>query len=328
MEIDISMKIQWGRVLLLSLAAGLIVVLIRGCAIAKRGGGTITPTLSGAQVRVYNTRTEALETMYLEEYLVGVVAGEMPASFPLEALKAQAVAARSYTVYHVLHGGCSATGADVCTSSGCCQAFMDEERLRERWGGSYRNNLEKVTRAVTETAGEVLLYDDAPIEALYHSASGGGTENSEDVYQNALPYLRAVESSAEAGTSRLASEKSWSAADFVKLVNEKQPDAGLRASRLGSQVEILETTKSGRVKQIRLGGVTLTGRQIRGLLSLDSSLFTVTVADGGICFHTKGYGHGVGMSQTGANAMALGGRSYRDILFYYYTDVTLGRIAP
>lgn len=323
------MKIQWGRVLILAIAAGLIIVLIRGCVIARRGERAETPPLSTgiAKVSVYDTREEAIKVMYLEEYLLGVVAGEMPLSFPLEALKAQAVAARTYTAYHALHGGCSAhVDADVCTSSACCQAYSDDARLRERWGKSYDDNMAVIKRAVGETAGEVLLYDGAPIEALYHSASGGGTENVEDVYKNPLPYLRAVESSAEAGTGRIMGEKSFTAAEFVSLANKKFPEAGLKADRLSEQLKILETTQSGRVKTMRLGSITLSGRQMRGLLSLDSSLFTFEISGGGIVFHTRGYGHGVGMSQTGANVMALGGRSYREILLYYYTDVEIGVI--
>lgn len=324
------MKIQWGRVLILAVAAGLIIVLIRGCVIARRDDSADTPPLSTgiAKVSVYDTREETIMVMYLEEYLVGVVAGEMPLSFPIEALKAQAVAARTYTAYHALHGGCSAhEDADVCTSSACCQAYSNDERLKERWGGSYDDNIKVVRQAVGETAGEVLLYDGAPIEALYHSASGGGTENVEDVYKNALPYLRAVESSAEAGTSRLTGEKSFTTAGFASLVNEKYPEAGLRADRLADQVKILETTGSGRVKSMRLGGVTLSGRQMRSLLSLDSSLFTFQLSGGSVVFYTKGYGHGVGMSQTGANVMALGGRNYQEILLYYYTDVEIGVIS-
>ncbi|MDO4572577.1 MAG: stage II sporulation protein D [Clostridia bacterium] len=324
------MKIRWGRVLILTVTAGLIVALIRGCVMARRAGEAETQRPPGAVavVRVYDTRAEALLTMPLEEYLVGVVAGEMPVSFPLEALKAQAVAARSYTVYHALRGGCAAHDADVCTSSACCQAHADEARLKERWGEDYEENEAIVRRAVTETAGELLLYDGEPIEALYHSASGGGTENVEDVYKNALPYLRAVESRAEAGSSRITGEKSLAAADFAALVNEKWPEAGLEAERLGEQIEILETTQSGRVQRVRLGRAEATGRQMRSLLSLDSALFTMELEDGVLTFHTRGYGHGVGMSQTGANVMALGGRSYREILLYYYTDVTLGVIAP
>lgn len=324
------MKIQWGRVLILAVAAGLIVVLIRGCVIARRGDSVDTPPLSTgiAKVSVYDTREETIMVMYLEEYLLGVVAGEMPLSFPIEALKAQAVAARTYTAYHALHGGCSAhADADVCTSSACCQAYTSDERLKERWGASYDGNIKVLKQAVGETAGEVLLFNGAPIEALYHSASGGGTENVEDVYKNALPYLRAVESSAEAGTGRLRGEKSFTLAEFAALANDKYPDAGLKKDRLAEQLKILETTASGRVKTMRLGGVTVTGRQMRGLLSLDSSLFTFELSGGSIVFYTKGYGHGVGMSQTGANVMALGGRTYREILLYYYTDVEIGVIS-
>ena len=327
MEIDISMKILWGRVLLLSVAVGLAVASVRGCVMARRGEAGVSMPVAADDpipIRVYDTRAEETVTRTLEEYLVGVVAGEMPASFPLEALKAQAVAARTYTLYHALHGGCAAHDAMVCTSSACCQAYADETRLRERWGKDYKENLRKITQAVQETAGEVLLYDGEPIEALYHSASGGGTENAEDVYKSARAYLRAVQSSAEAGTARIVGEKTFTAEEFIACIEKKRPGAKLTKSGLAGQLEILSKSESGRVLRMRVGSAEMTGRELRGALSLDSALFTFRVSGGQVTVYTRGYGHGVGMSQTGANVMALGGRTYDEILLYYYTGVTLG----
>lgn len=316
------MRVRWGRVIALGVFAGLLVVAARGCVYARRGGSdTEAPVVS-----VYDHRADQMLSLDLETYLAGVVAAEMPVSFSLEALKAQAVAARTYTIYHMLHGGCRASGADVCTDSSCCQAYRSDERLKESWSDDYRKNKEKIQRAVDETAGEVLLYEGEPIDALYHSASGGHTEDVEDVYAEALAYLRGVPSTAETGTARLAGEKSFGRAEFAALVNGKWPEAKLDADNLAGEIEITAYTGGGRVKSVRLGKTTVTGRALRALLSLDSTLFSFTVARDNVVFYTKGYGHGVGMSQTGANAMALGGRGYREILAYYYTDVRFATI--
>lgn len=321
------MRVHWKRVLLLACVAGLFALLLRGLLLARCAPAETAPVGKDAAITVYDHREEAYRTLPLETYILRVAAAEMPASFPLEALKAQCVAARTYTAYHMLHDGCKRYAADVCTSSACCQAYCSDERMRERWGEDYADNLQKLTQAAEETAHEVLLYDGAPIEALYHSASGGRTENVEDVYGTALPYLKSVMSTAESGTGKLSGEKRLTKQALCEAVNEKWPSARLTPDNVEKRVEIRETTASGRVKSIRLGGMTVTGRQLRGLLSLDSALFTLRFEGGDAVFSTKGYGHGVGMSQTGANAMALGGRTYREILHYYYTDVTIGTIA-
>lgn len=275
---------------------------------------------------VYDQKQKAALPMELENYLVGVVAAEMPVSFSFEALKAQAVAARTYTVYHLIHGGCQNNGSDICTSSACCQAYADDDRLREKWGEAYQENIDRIAAAVNQTAGEILLYDGAPIDALYHSASGGATENAESAFAVAVPYLVSVPSQNETGTSRLLGEVRISRTDFCKKVNNAYPNAGLTEKQLAQQVEIKKTSDAGRVLQIRLGKTTITGKQLRKLISLDSTMFTLEFDGADIVFHTRGYGHGVGMSQTGANSMALGGRSYREILLYYYTGVSFGAI--
>ena len=318
--------IRYGRVLCLGCAVGLGLLTLRGCLAARRsepdGVGN-----GAAVIAVYDHREEAVRRMDLEDYVLGVTAGEMPASFPEEALKAQAVAARTYALYHMGKGGCGKTGADVCTSSACCQAYCSDARMREKWGRAYRANREKLLSAVSATAGEVLLYEGAPIDALYHSASGGRTENAGDVYTTDVPYLKSVMSTAETGTNRLAGEKRMGRKDFCALVNGKWPGAKLSAGSLEKEFTVTETLPSGRVKTVQVGNETHTGRELRSLLGLDSTLFSVSCTAEEIVFSTKGYGHGVGMSQTGANAMALGGRTYAEILLYYYTDVTLGRMA-
>lgn len=321
------MRIAWKKVVFLAFLAGAVVLLLRGFLLARcNGAPQMGAQVDSPVILVYDHRKETVKEMALEEYLVGVTAAEMPVSFPLEALKAQSVAARTYTVSHMLGSGCKQHDADVCTSSACCQAYLSDARMQERWGDEASSHRKKVASAVAQTAGEVLLYDGAPIEALYHSASGGQTENVEDVYGTALPYLRAVMSTAEAGTKRLTGERVLSVKAFCDAVNARWAKAGLTPGNAESRTAVVQTTASGRVQKLRLGGVTATGREARTLFSLDSTLFTVAFSGGNVIFQTRGYGHGVGMSQTGANVMALGGSTYEQILHYYYTDVTIGRV--
>lgn len=277
-------------------------------------------------IKVWFDDTGELRDMLLEEYLFGVVAAEVPASYSMEALKAQTVAARTYSLYSISHGGCNTNSdADICTSSSCCQAYRTEAQLRERWGEEYAYYRSCIEKALMDTAGEVLLYNNKPIDAMYHASSGGYTENSENVYANEIPYLRSVESPHEVG-SRLSGEKTYTLADFVAAANGAKPDANLTAETISEQVKILSNYPSGRVEKMQLGNVEITGKQARKMFSLDSALFTLEITDTEIIFHTKGFGHGVGMSQSGANGMALDGADYKTILLHYYTGVTLGVI--
>mgnify|MGYP001136182702 FL=1 len=158
---------------------------------------------------------------------------------------------------------------------------------------------------------------------MYHASSGGYTENSENVYANAIPYLRGVESPKEVG-SRLSGERTYTRENFVQAANGANPDANLEADKLEEQVKILSAYPSGRVEKLQLGAVEITGKQARKMFSLDSAMFTVEITADSVIFHTKGFGHGVGMSQSGANGMALEGANYKSILTHYYTGVTIG----
>jgi len=313
----------------LAVAVGVSVLLVRGCCYARKsalpqdGDASVHAEQSDLLVCVCDAQTGAIEERPLEEYLIGVVAAEMPASFSHHALAAQAVAARTYTVRKLLRGGCRSSDADVCTNSGCCQAFSSLERQKSRWTNTYLENRARIEAAVKETAGEILLYDGEPIEALYHSASGGATEDSEHVFAVARPYLRAVSSAYETGTLRLSDSVTLSYADFCRKVNDAYPDAGLTPTQLAGQISVVSRTESGRVQTIRLGTRELTGKRFRYLMGLDSTMFTVTLTGSTVRLDTKGFGHGVGLSQTGANGMAERGADYREILLHYYTGVTL-----
>ena len=278
-------------------------------------------------IQVYDHKAKLVSQMDLEEYLIGVVAGEMPSSFAQEALRAQAVASRTYSVYGIRHGGCGTSKeADVCTNSQCCQAYVSEDSMRERLGNKFDTAYANIAGAVQATAGEALLFEGKVIEALYHGSAGGMTEDSEHVFSASRPYLRAVASDNEIG-SRQEGELRIPVAEFIKKANAEYPKAGLSAKELVRQVCIQEAYKSGRVKLMQLGEVSITGKQCRKLFGLNSTQFTIAFTKEETIFTTKGFGHGVGMSQSGANGMAQAGSSYREILLHYYTGVSIENLS-
>jgi len=314
-----AFTLPYGRIALLALLAGLAISALRGCAAARQ------EEAEAPVIAVFSEDTGEASPMPLEEYIVCVVGAEMPASFPLEALKAQAVAARTYAVRRMsAYGGspCGRGGGEICTDSGCCQAFKTVETLKERWGDDAKRNYDKVREAVYSTAAEVAVYGGKPIEALYHSAAGGRTEDAQNVFSQALPYLVGVDSPGEEASERFHEETRLSPKAFVSAVNGRWKGAGLRKSKLDKQVKILSRYESGQVKSIRLGGATVSGRDVRKLFGLNSANFTLDIGDD-VSIVTTGYGHGVGMSQYGARAMALEGRGYREILAHYYSGVVV-----
>jgi stage II sporulation protein D len=267
-------------------------------------------------------RAGKIQEMEMEAYIRGVVAAEMPIDFEIEALKAQAVAARTYAVHQMNQKGCSRhPGADICTDSGHCQAYASDEALKKRWGQSYAANYEKLFKAVDATQGRVMTYQGQVIEAMFHSTSGGHTEDVEQVYAQALPYLRGVESAGEEGAPKFHSEARFSRDELNRALSDYK-GAHLSADRpLLDQVKILSRTPGGRVKDFQAGTARLTGTQVRRALGLNSANFTLSQQDGELLFSMTGYGHGVGMSQVGANAMAQRGKSWMEILRWYYTGV-------
>ena len=250
-----------------------------------------------------------MERVALEDYLVSVLAGEMPASYPMEALKAQAIAARSYIVWKLPRfggSGCSrGAQADVCTDSKHCMAYRSDAQMREGWGESYEEKHEKLLRAVQETAGQILLYDGRPVQALFHAASGGRTEDAQEVWGTAYPYLQSVESEGEQGqTAQVRLSKS----KLAQKLNAAFEGAGLTAANIERQFSIRSVTGSGRALGLRSAGFTIA-------FEGDDAILT-----------TNGFGHGVGLSQEGAQNMAENGADCEEILLHYYTGVTIGSI--
>lgn len=267
------------------------------------------------------TRTVTLLTergtveLAMDDYLTAVVLCEMPPEFEPEALRAQAVAARTFACRQMQHGK-HENGA-VCADSACCQAWQDEDALRARFGADFDADWEKAAEAVTATQDEVLTYDGKLIDATFFSCSGGRTEAAVAVWGSDVPYLQSVESYGEQAARRYASEAEFSAEEFRDKILAIAPDADLTGEPDG-WLGAVSYTEGGGVDVITIGGAELTGVQMRAAFALNSTQFTLEFADGAFHFSVLGYGHRVGMSQYGANYMAQQGYSYRVILPYYY----------
>ena len=256
--------------------------------------------------------------MTLHDYLIGVVAAEMPAKFETEALKAQAVAARTYAMHGIMKGSKHADkNADVCTDSSCCQAYVSDAEMRKNWGDKYEANLAKITAAVEDTDGEYLVSGGEPILAAFHSSSGGPTESSADVWGSALPYLVSVSSpETEKDVPNFKTTMTAAPIDFRDTILSTHPEADFTGD--GSKwIGKTEKDGSGRVKDVTIGGVKVTGEELRTLFSLRSTEFDLTY-NGSFTFSVTGSGHGVGMSQYGAEIMAKQGSGCADILSHYY----------
>jgi len=264
------------------------------------------------------TDTGAVTVMELENYVEGVVLAEMPAEFEPEALKAQAIVARTYALKRKEQGDRHLYGT-ICTDSACCQAFLSEEDYLKLERGD-RASIEKVSRAVQSTAGQVLTYGGALVEATYFSCSGGRTEDAAAVWGTDVPYLQAVDSPGEEGAALFYDRKYFTGREFAAKLGKTL--AGEPASWLGK----VTYTDGGGVNTIYIGGICYSGKELRTLLGLNSTLFTMTADKGGITVETRGRGHRVGMSQYGADAMAVSGKTCEEILGYYYHGTRIDKI--
>ena len=277
----------------------------------------------GAQSLRVLQKDGTVEEMTMADYLWAVVAAEMPASFEPEALRAQAVCARTYGLWKMQAGSHEEDGADICADSSCCQAYISPEDAAQRWGANAAGTYTvKIAGAVADTDGQVLTYGGAPIQAVFFSSASGATEDAEAVWGKALPYLVSVDSPEGDEVPNYRSTVTLTADQVRKVVSE----AGLGADLSGPASEWfsgLTRTASGRVASIDVGGVSLSGGAARNLFALRSACFDVSEQDGVFTFSVTGYGHGVGMSQYGANAMAKAGSGWQDILAHYYTSAQL-----
>lgn len=272
----------------------------------------VDPMEPAVEVAVYRTQQQQLQTLPLEEYVVGVVASEMPADFEMEALKAQALTARTYIIQQLMNEEKLGVpdGADV-TDTVTHQVYKSDKELRELWKGEYSWKIEKVRKAVQETNGQILTFNGSPIDATFFSTSNGYTESSDEIWPNSLPYLKAVESPWDVNSPKFSGQK-------VVPISEFESKLGVKLADSSSIGKIVERTAGNRVGKVDINGKVLTGKEIREKLDLKSTDFTWERKGKNIVINTKGYGHGVGMSQYGANGMAAEGKTYDQIVQHYY----------
>jgi stage II sporulation protein D len=320
--------LKWGILLFF-----LLILIPWGISLLFQDEGDIKIKGDTARVRVLNHQTNKLMYLGLEEYLVGVVAAEMPASFPEEALKAQAVAARTYAVKRLQVPDPRIKNlnqdADLSTNPALNQAWISSEEMKNRWGvWGYRAYKKKIVRAVQETVGQVLVYQGQLIDPVYHSSCGGGrTENSEDVWKFQIPYLRSVACVDHQDRYR----ETVNTIDLARLDKalgtslQSIPVSKLQTGK--NYIQVMEKTGTGRVKTMRFGNTIISGTELRSKLGLASTWFDWQVKGESILFITRGNGHGVGMCQYGAAALAEQGKDYRQILTHYYTGVGFARIS-
>ena len=277
------------------------------------------------KVKLLHVKTGEIEELNLDNYLLGVVSSEMPASYEKEALKAQAVVARTYTIYKMKNK--KHENADICDDPTCCQAWISKEDRFEKWNVEERDtNWEKIKNAVEETKGKVITYNGEIINALFHSNSGGVTDTASSVWGGEnLPYLQSVATSGEDGYLQYNSELILSKDDFIDKIKEYHADFNIDFTTQ-NPIEVLSYTEGGRIEKIKIGNLELSGVEIRNIFSLKSARFTVEIGDENIKFSVIGYGHGVGMSQTGADSMAKEGNSYEDIIKHFYTGIEINDI--
>ncbi|MGQ9755309.1 MAG: stage II sporulation protein D [Desulfotomaculales bacterium] len=279
-------------------------------------------------VRVYVHETGEIVRVPMEEYLVGVVAAEMPASFPLEALKAQAVCARTWIARRMLAGGVANSrhpGADACDDPRHGQGYLSREKLRARWGTlEYYRHYYRIRKAVRDTAGLVVAYRGELIDPVYHASCGGRTEKAADVWKLDVPYLQSVDCP-YCEDPYPGEAKTFTLKQVVELLGG---EAGAVPAATGPAgvLQVVEKTAAGRPKTVRLAGKEIPAGVVRDYLGLRSTNFTWRVDGKNITFYTAGHGHGVGLCQYGAKGFARRGYNFQEMLQHYYRDVKLTRI--
>lgn len=275
------------------------------------------------KIKLLHASSGEVEELDLDTYLLGVVSSEMPADFEEEALKAQALVARTYTIYKIINGS-KHENANICDDSKCCQAWITKEDRLNKWNEEDReNNWAKIEKAVNGTKGKIITYEGKPINAFFHSNSGGTTDTATAVWGGTnYPYLQAVQTSGEEAYTQYASELSLSKEEFISKIKEYHSDFTIDFDA-SEQIQILDYTEGDRIKTIKIGNLNLSGVEIRNIFGLKSAKFEINIEGDNVKFKVIGYGHGVGMSQTGADSMAKQGKNYEEIIKHYYTGVEI-----
>lgn len=266
-------------------------------------------------VKLYRSQTQQVEELSLEEYVLGTVAAEMPASFELEALKAQAVCARTYALRKLVDGKDYPLGAELSDDITTCQAYVNAEEFAERHPQQNEELWAKIQQAVNETRGEVLLYDNQLVDALYHSTCGGQTASALEAYGRDVAYLQSVKCGYCQQSRRYRTEQYFTWQQVAALAGK------------GKSIQVLAASPSGRIKQIKVNQKVMSGSEFRQVFDLPSTWCTINTNAKGVSITSRGYGHGIGLCQYGAQGMALQGKSYQQILAHYYQDTQLYKLA-
>ncbi len=272
----------------------------------------------GYTVTLYRTATQKTQVLPLRDYLFGVLAGEMPASYPEEALKAQVVASYSYLLHRKntiqTHPGADfGHPGEICDDPNHCKAFATVEECEVRWGKEWRSSFEeKLTNIVEAALGYAVLYEGEPANTVFHAFSGGTTEDAADVWGAEVPYLKSTDSH-------------WDreAKDFSTIVKIPIETFQTALEITSTDLGAIALTQGGSIGEISIGGKNFTGRQLREQFGLRSTRFTLEIQKDQAVFQVSGYGHQVGMSQFGASVLAQNGFTFREILSYYYKNVTV-----
>ena len=275
-------------------------------------------------IKLLHASTNKTEELHLDEYLYGVVSAEMPASFEEEALKAQAIVARTYTLYKVVNSNKKHGENDICDDSICCQAWISKEDRFAKWDEKDRTTYwNKIVNAVNSTQGKIITYEGKPINAFFHANSGGATEAPVNVWGGTgYPYLQTVTTAGEDVYSQYASDVTITKKEFEEKIKKLHSDFEINFEE-EECIKIEEYTEGNRIKIIKVGNLKLSGVEIRNIFALRSANFKITIDGENIEFEVTGYGHGVGMSQTGADSLAKQGKSYEEIIKHYYTGVEI-----
>ena len=268
-------------------------------------------------VKVASANSNNITEMSLREYLIGVIAAEINPAYHEEAIKAQIVAAHTKLEYTKLHKTDILKDADITDSPASHQGFLSEDEQKEKWGDNYKVYRAKIEECVDETINIILTYENEPINAVFHAISNGQTENASDVWGGDYPYLVSVQSAGDKLSTAYKSEVAVTSEEFKKKINDKSVDLSENPEKW---VKKITNTDTGMVKEIVIGNKSFKGTEIRTLFGLKSSTFAIKHSDGNFIFTVCGYGHGVGMSQYGANHMAQQGFSYKEILNHYYQN--------
>ena len=278
------------------------------------------------KIKLLHSKSGEIEEVELDTYLCNVVSAEMPVDFHIEALKAQAIVARTYTIYKINNK--KHPNADICDDSNCCQAWISKDKRLERWEeGKREENWNKIETAVNLTSGKIITYNNQPINAFFHSNSGGITELPVNVWGggNNLPYLQIVETSGEDTYNQFSSEVNLTNDELLNKLKEKYSDVKINFED-DEEIKILEYTDSKRVKTVKFGNINISGTETRSILGLKSTNFEIIKEKDRVIFKVKGYGHGVGMSQTGADSMAKQGKNYEEIIKHFYAGIEIKSI--